>query len=440
MGQKQVSDKGLGLVSSALELLLQAIVFVSFTCAIYALMFSSDVSHIYVCFYIIIPVVAGYIIRRGVRKFWMFVFMHIGLIVGMLAVSNGEGEVTVNLIAVVIYTAYSIKLKNAALEAEEISASSRAMMDNEVKKEAALRALAEGEKLPLYLGACMLVGYFIADINQSVIVKELEILLCIAFVVLQIVYGNCNNLYQVFRINKDKNNFPAGQMKRVTAFVTIIVSVFILLGMLLFYNGSFGNINTLVKRVVTEVLKLIARLVLLFIGAFGKEGSDSVTQMSTEEIETEEFSSVATEAVEGSALLEALAEAFGALLIVAGIVGIILVIRAYIKNFNASKKIGIDYIERVKPTDSVEIVEKTVAINRRKVSKEEKNVRKIYKKLVLKGNKGKAPDISHTPGRLTTDNITSDKQLADEITYIYEKARYSNETVSKADIDKMKGL
>lgn len=439
MERRQVSDKGLGFLTSALEALLQIVVFVSLTSALAALLYPNDGFLLYKCFLIVVPVVLGNMSRKYIHKFKLFVFVHILMIIAAVSVSSNDSELAVNVISVVVYVAYSIRLKNFAIQTQ-LSAASTTMLDSEVEKEAALRSLVEGEKVSLYCAVCMIIGYFAAYYKGNSVVMELEIALCIIFVVLQIIYGNVLSLYQVFRINKDKTNFPAIQMKKVTAFVTITVTAMILLGMMVFYNGEYGNIFTLVKNGLYSVAKFFVRLLLMFLGAFGKNAKETPVEETTKEAETEEPETTIFEDADGSDFMEALAEAFGLVLIIACIIGIIYVVREYIKNFNSAKKIGRDYIENVKPKEDSEVVEKPVIVNQRKETKSEKNVRKIYKRLVLKGNKGKAPDVSHTPDRLTTDNITDDKALADEITYIYEKARYSNENVSKSDIDKMKQL
>ena len=440
MEHRRVSDKGLSFITSVLELALQVVSFLALTVAVSCLLIPASEYNVKNCFLIVIPVVAGYFARKYIRKFAPFVLIHIIFVVASIAVSNSDVEIVYNIISTAVYMAYSIKLKNRAILLGEMSVASRTLMDDEAEKEAALRSLAEGEKIPLYFAVCMIVGSLAATVNANAVALELEIELCIIFVILQVVYDNYSNLYQVFRINKDKSNFPAMQIKKVTGFVTIVSCVLILLGMFLFYSGEYGNIFTIVSKAFMWLVKLLAKLLILFIGAFGKESTNRpVEETTAEAVEDESVPSIFEEA-EGSAFMEALAEIIGAVLIIACIIGIIYLFREYIKNFNMAKNVGTDIIENVKPVEKVEKAEKIVTVKSYKETKTEKNVRKIYKKLVLKGNKGKAPECSHTPDRLTTDNITQDEKLAKEITYIYEKARYSTQPVSKEDVEKMKQL
>lgn len=439
MGHRQVSDKALGFATSALEMALQVVVFISLTMALSVALNTPEEFKVYKSLLILIPVVVGYLARKYINKFGQFVLVHIILIIGAVIIAETDADTAVNFISVAVYTAYSIRLKNLAVQLRMATVSST-MTDAEAEKEAALRSMAEGEKIPLYCAVCMIIGYFAAYSKDNVLVMELEILLCVLFVILQIVYGNTLSLYQVFRINKDKSNFPAHQMKRVTWFVTMLSVVLIVLGMMVFYQGEYGSIFTLVKNGLLWFGKFLARMLLAFLGAFGKNAEQTPVEETTEEFESEEFESVAEANGDFSQFMEALAEVFGVVLIIASIIGIILVIREYIRNFNRTKNFDNDIIENVKPKEESVKVEKSVTLKTHKATKTEKNVRKIYKKLVLQGNKGKAPDGSHTPTRLTEDNITKDQQLAGEVTYIYEKARYSNEPVTKDDVDKMKQL
>ena len=62
----------------------------------------------------------------------------------------------------------------------------------------------------------------------------------------------------------------------------------------------------------------------------------------------------------------------------------------------------------------------------------------MYKKQVLNGMKGKAVDSTLTPGKLTKTAITEDDIKASRITSIYEKARYSDESVTQEEYDNFK--
>lgn len=439
MEHRQVSDKTLSFITSALELALQLVVFLALNMAFAVFLISEEQFVLYRTFIIIIPVVVGYLARKYIDEFYTFMSAHIILIIVSLFIGTNDAEKTINIISTVICVAYSIRLKNMAVQTRMATASST-MLDAEAEKEAALRSMAEGEKIPLYCAVVMIIGYFAASSHNNVTVMEFEILLCVIFVVLEIVYGNALNLYQVFRINRDKSNFPATQMKKVTGFVTVISSGMVMLAMILFYNGKYGNIVVLVKNILYTGFKFVARLFLAFLGAFGKEGDENIVEETTMAPTIEETETYVATNEDFSQFMEALAEAFALILIIACIIGIIYVLRQFIKNFNHAKKFGTDIIENVKPEEEVKKADKVVIVNQRKETRTEKNVRKMYKKLVLRGNKGKAPDSSHTPKRLTADNITQDEKLADEITYIYEKARYSDRAVTKEEVEKMKQL
>ena len=136
-----------------------------------------------------------------------------------------------------------------------------------------------------------------------------------------------------------------------------------------------------------------------------------------------------------SPIMQALFEGMVFAIIIAMIIAIIYMIRTYVKTFNKTKKLGSDYIEYISPDDENVRADKDVSKVKTKEPREVRSVRKLYKKHILKGTGGKAPDETALPSVLTTENITADSELSEKITAVYEKARYSSEQITKEEKD-----
>ena len=116
MGHRQVSDKALGFATSALEMALQVVVFISLTMALSVALNTPEEFKVYKSLLILIPVVVGYLARKYINKFGQFVLVHIILIIGAVIIAETDADTAVNFISVAVYTAYSIRLKNLAVQ------------------------------------------------------------------------------------------------------------------------------------------------------------------------------------------------------------------------------------------------------------------------------------------------------------------------------------
>lgn len=426
------------LATYVLELLLQVVVFLSLVCAIYAALIPKEHFAPGKCFLVIIPVLAGYLARKYIKHFFTFILVHIVMIVAGVLIGDTDAETAINVVTMIVFMAYSITLKDKAMTIYD-SASYTTHKNRETKEELAktkaLRSMVEGEKVPYVFVLFTVIGYLIGIAVGNGTVMEIELLLCCMFVVLQLFYNNMQSICQVYRINKEKANFPEAQMKRVNTFVMLVSGVAMLVAMLIFYNGEYGSIFSLTGNLLSFILKMIAKMLLFLLGIFGKESESGSTPVG----EGETFAQDSTlEALPDNAYMEAIAEGFAFVMIALCVVGILYMIFKYSKSFRIRRSYDNDIIEAVEPLDEEAGREKGIRGNRVKPSREEKSVRRIYKKLVLRGTGGKTPSVTHTPSRLTLDNITKDERLASDITEIYEKARYSNETVTRSEIDILK--
>jgi hypothetical protein len=241
----------------------------------------------------------------------------------------------------------------------------------------------------------------------------------------------------VFATNSHKKEFPAQQLKRVNVLIIVSTCVLILVGMLLFYNGEYGNIFSIIGTGVFAAFRWIIRLILAIWGS-GKAGSSSVQEEATEAAEE-----ILDEAdfYEPSVAAQAAMEVVGIALVIAAVVGVLYMIYVYAKGFNNAKRKDTDYLEKIKPAEKVKRTS-SVKMQKKetKPSTENEAVRKFYKKSVIRGSKKKKPDNTLQPSELTRAAITDNRQDSEEITKIYEKARYSNEQITKEETKHLKEI
>ena len=141
-----------------------------------------------------------------------------------------------------------------------------------------------------------------------------------------------------------------------------------------------------------------------------------------------------------SPLAEALSVAFTVLVLCAIVIGLIYALIRYVKHFNEAREEKNDLVEYVKPV-------RTRGMRKNKKMRDADNtgemnwkLRKLYRKRVLKGSGKEGPDKTQMPTELTQANITEDPGEAEHITRLYEKARYSDQSVTKEELEKMKNL
>lgn len=427
-------------ILSFLEVAMQCVIFISVTSMAYFSAVGRDESEILSCFVVVIPVIIAYLCRKYISKFNLFVLCHILMVIIFMMFSKNENEAFFNFIIMVFLTIFSIRLKNVSVELHSgmnVPIDDRARTPDERKTP--LASMIKGERISVAFLAVMVIGCCVGTSTGKNIIVNIEIILSVIFVVLQILYNNMYKIYDLFNLNYNKSDFPAQQVKSVNIFLTAAAIFMILFGMLIFYNGEYGTIFDIIGRILKKSGYLLGKLLIFLLGIFGKDSDPNV--VVSEEAESETASTIAVEELEeGSAIMEALAEAFGALIIVAMIIGVIYLLRNYIRNFNKAKRRGNDYIEYIKPEYDAEKLSKKSKKIKVKVSKEERDVRKMYKQKVLRGSGEKLPNACDVPTKLTLDNITDDEQKAEKITEVYEKARYSNEQITDKDIHIMKNL
>jgi hypothetical protein len=434
-----MKDKKVSLCLSVLEILIQGITFFSAGVAIFFCAMEKPDSEIWKIMLIWIPVIAAYFFRKYIHRFSIFIGAHVLLLIAAVLTGETDTEQFFLFLLCGIIVIYSVRLKMLTVQKNDIS---NIPVTDSAQKDLTERIqqktfLAASEQVHMAFVSFMVIGYMAGAISGRKIVMNLEVVLFIAFILLQVLYNDLKKLNMVFATNSHKKEFPAQQLKRVNVLIIVSTCILILVGMLLFYNGEYGNIFSIIGTGVFAAFRWIIRLILAIWGS-GKAGSSSVQEEATEAAEE-----ILDEAdfYEPSVAAQAAMEVVGIALVIAAVAGVIYMIYVYAKGFNNAKRKDTDYLEKIKPAEKAK---RTASVKMQKKeakpSTESEAVRKFYKKSVIRGSKKKKPDNTLQPSELTRAAITDNRQDSEEITKIYEKARYSNEQITKEETKHLKEI
>ena len=413
-----MTDKKLSRSMEILEVVIQMITFYSAFMAVYFGALQKPVSQLWKSLIIFVFVAAAYYSRRKIKLFKPFIVLHIAIIAAAFFMGTTDAERFSYFLIAALIAGYSIRLKTITLL--------------EIKKN-----LVASEQIPLPFCAFMILGYMIGHLVESNLVMNSEVVLFVLFVLLEVVYRDLKKLNTVFLTNKDKTHFPVQQLKQVNTRIILTTVFLMLIAMLLFYNGEYGNIFQVIGAGGMAALKGLLKVILAIWGSGG--GDSTVAEEQTTQAETDADLSDVEEIYEPSAAASAVLEALAVILIIAAAAGICYLIYRYVKNFNKKRKPQ-GYIEEITTLEK-----ETVRVRKQKtetdtVKTAPESLRKAYKRQVLKKAKEHRPDGTQTPQELTAEYITKDDGYGAQITQLYEKARYAKEPVSKEETKHFKEM
>lgn len=436
-----MKDKKISHLMQILEIVIQCVTFLSAAAAIYFGALDKPDSDVWKGIIIIALVVIAYISRKKIHTFSVFMAVHILIIAFSFIAGTNEGEYFFYFIIFALIAGYSIRLKTITLQKADISGIPLQDNDNmdiaesiEMKKN-----LSASEQIPFSFCAFMIIGYMAGHAAGRHIIMNTEVILFVLFVLFQVVYNDLKKLNTVFATNKGKQQFPEEQLKRVNTVIIAGTVILMLFAMLLFYNGEYGNIFNIIGMGGLAIFRFILKLIIGIWGSGSAEQSQIIEETTTA---AEEEILDGIEEYVPSAAASAAAEVFGIVLMIAAMAGVVYLIYIYAKNFNRKRKSDSDYIEELTSVRAEQKKERVrrVKIKRQAVGSENEAVRQIYKKGVLKGLKNEKPDTTLTPKELTRKTITEDISLSEQITGLYEKARYSNDPISKEETKQLKQI
>lgn len=439
----------LGRLEIVLEVLIQCVVFFAVMTGVYLGILAKPAGSAYVCLFILIPVLLSYFLRKKVNNFLVFMALNIAMMFIAFSLGTTDAERTYYFLAVVFICAHSARLKSSILKRNEYMGEyyEDYQVSGESKDDRVL-AIASTERMNPAYCLVMAVFYMMGANAKNQALMTLQIILMVAFVVLQITYNQTKELNKFFAGNEGKSGFPAKRIIHINMLMLLIIIVFMLMGMALFYNGKYGNILMWIGIAFMSVFKLILRAVLFLwkqTGSSQSSGNNSTHQEpSVEEFPTEGF--VSLQEKEGFPVAEVLFITF----LILFFAGMIVMIVKYAKRFKNSIDGETDVVEFIPREEIVEEREKKQGSRKVETAfsgNKNTQYRKLYKRRVVSKRfasltkpLGEKPAPFMMPGDITKDFISKETEISERITRAYEKARYSNQEIERDELEYLKKL
>ena len=426
---------------TVLEILIQCVVFVALSGLIVLGIVVKPASYIFYVLMVVIPVVIMYIARHRVRKLSLFVVIHIIMIVGAALLGKTEAEATAYAACVIFATVRSVSLKLALIRKSEYHTTGKKNKDSiEVDKDEQSAFVLANERMSVLYAAVMIVGYIFGNNVKSDALMELETICFILFILLQIAANQIGKLNEMFIQNAGKSEFPANRIVNINIIMIVIISIFMILGMILFYNGRYNGLISMIAGIFGLAIKALLKLILMLMH---EDEEDIMPSTKPEKPEGDEaYYGGTLEEMGDNPFMNALFEACAVVAIMALAIFAIVMVRRYAKRFRQAREEDIDEIEFI-GKDSKEEKRK-----RQEARRQEKNMplnaqyRKLFKKKVLsyrnKSGKKEVPYEALFPEEITIQRITNEEATATRITKAYEKARYSEEVIDRDELEFLK--
>lgn len=428
-----------------LEILILCIVYMSMAVGVYTGLAGNDPATSYYCLIVLIPVLVTYYSRKYISKYPLFIFLNIVFVFIAAKLSKTDIEFAGYVFVAAAIAAHSIRLKSLYIQKKQYERADETGYDVSGKSKDDMKlAVGAGEKLHIAYGIFMVVFYILGSYKHNNTLMGIQLFLFIAFVICQFFYNQLSELYKVFSINEGKSEFPARRIMRINVIMMIVFAFFMVVGMLIFYSGKYGNIFQTISAGLMAVLKAILWVLLKLLG----RGPESSTVYEEETTTAAEFGTDKDLFVpQNNVAANALMEVAAIVAMIGVLIAVIYAIVKYAKNFGKSLNDDIDEVEYLNKDSEKE--QSGIKAVKEKEPKDKNNIqyRKLYKKYAsskkyMTKNKlsGLKPDKEMMPDEITRKLITDDEEKSRRITKSYEKARYSDDEVSKEDIDFLKKL
>ena len=405
------------------DIISQCIVAFAFSAFVILGLTNKSDSYIIATLLMAVPVIITYAARKNIYKNFLFMLIHAALLITAIIIGNGDAESTAYFVSVLAVCIRSVSIRVAnARKTEYMNEPLYGNQFADVTQEDKKAALQAGERMS------PLVNY--------------EIVLFVLFVLLAFLANQLKELNSLFISNAGKSEFPAERITGINMIMVMVVSGLMILGMILFYSGDYGNIFTLIGSGFAAVIRMVMKLFLRLIREKEEVSTipeDSVNPVTDDDVVKGDNDLAFTD----NPVMSALFTAFAIVLVIALVVFIVYMIIRYAKNFKKSQDNNGDEIEFIGNDRRTE-----ARIKRRQRAEEAKNMpvnmqyRKAFRKAAIKSSKaardsdGKSLE-NMQPQDITINRITDDADAADRITESYEKARYSDKNISKEELEFM---
>lgn len=266
----------------------------------------------------------------------------------------------------------------------------------------------------------------------------------------------------MFLQHENQKNFPQQQIVLVTKVLMMAVCIVVLILSIIFYNGPYGNLEVLILRALKYILLFPLSILLRNEGGLeqNETTTEEITTTETEAYMEEEYVRVSEEqeTIEQLGELEGDAESMTSaalflmmalyIVMIAGILLSFYAIHRYWKKLRSHYIFGEDEMEAWEKEMENPIVQEEICYQEDtgEAEADAKRVRFLYKKQVLGAIQDTSREIPHRlpektalPEEISRQYLKEEKEI-DEITRIYEKARYSEEKIKEEEMRKLKEL
>lgn len=395
-----MSSRAIHVIITVLELLMRILVAICVSNLVIHGFLSSESFKAFETLYIVVPVMGYFFARRVLYKHsGLMLLVHI-LFAGtvILIVKGSVEEIFVVFLAAVFFMLLSLSSKS------------------------------QDTYVPLDIGLLVLC-FVLSRTTKVAVAAVLPQYSAVAYVVCFFIHMNIKNVDEFLQENAEIKSFRAEQAMNVNTVMMTFFMIFCLVAMFvaprLHIQTALAYAGTFIWNGVLRVLRKLD----FPVGGYELEFENPEQRPAMED----ESGGVGLllGVGEGSVILDTIAVFIGVVLF---IVLIILAVRA-IRSIHFEKIDGTDKKEFILPNFHNISVEKIKAKKNEEVIHGTNNekVRKKYKRMVQK-NKEKNTVI---PKNAVPENITRLAGGNEEITRIYEKARYSNETVTDDEVRQM---
>lgn len=295
----------------------------------------------------------------------------------------------------------------------------------------------EAEHIPTGLISVFIVAVLLGEYMHLNGVILVAVYMGVGFLILQIIYHNANNLNEYIMRNQDIVNFPVNQIISINAFIMSVVTMLCGTILLVCYNQW---LRQLLSKFVTKLGEVLKQLLQAF---FSYEAGNATGQASSGQIDQSVLSDM--QGGDGGILaivFQIIGIALGisiAIVAVTGVVvGIVTLLARMIRSMDSTIENAVDVKEFVLPIGmEQQLLKRRERKSLIKVDGMSGQVRRIYQKMVLKSAKRRGAEVhgNMQPSEITQEYVASHQE---EITAIYEKARYANESVTKEELEQMK--
>lgn len=300
------------------------------------------------------------------------------------------------------------------------------------------------ERPSYFMLAVMIFAFVSGRTYNNDIVVYTSIASTAAFVIFSVLYENLFRMKLVFRENQDMSDFPAARLMKVNGFIMLFTLLAMFAAMFLFKNAGSGDF-TFLSNMGVAIGRAAAIFIIWLIELLGKfqdkaPSGQQAPDKGAEDMLLEYMTSDSDGTIER--IINSVIAVAAIIILAAAFIAIVRAVGRFMRK-EQTKREGNDIIEFVKSENKENNIKAVKPAKEQPVSSDNERFRKLYRSAVqkqMKKDKRKNLPASMTPEEITNSNITSETPVSDEITAAYEMARYSQESVTREQIELLRRI